>query len=176
MEKKEYTPKTKYEIIQGLHMVSEKIPSNDIKKAILEEYEELSDKVKEASLGVNPQKKVLIIEDEEDVAKPLYSILNEKGYHYKLVKDGKEALEIIPLYEPDMAIVDNSLPVLSGQEVIYNVRKNPEYKEYSNLYLITTGQGFSKEALEMCDNSLKKPIDLYEFMNAVEKATSHNRN
>jgi len=114
--------------------------------------------------------RVLVIDDDEDILGSFVGgVLKEKGYDFKWVGNGIEALETIPVYNPNVALVDNNMPVMRGEELIPVLRANPKY---SKLKLIATGQGFSDEILAMCDAVVTKPYEIADLYSSLESVLS----
>ena len=72
-------------------------------------------------LGGRPLK-VLIVEDETQMAKLIELELGYEGYKVEIAKTGKEALERIEKFKPDLIILDWVLPEIDGLEIIRRVR------------------------------------------------------
>jgi len=70
------------------------------------------------------QEKVLIVEDETDMADLLKYNLTEKGYHPVLSSNGREALEIIEKEVPDLVLLDLMMEQVDGWEVCSIIRNN----------------------------------------------------
>jgi CheY-like chemotaxis protein len=106
--------------------------------------------------------RVLVIEDNSDVRHMLKTLLELEGHDVEAANDGLQGLEMIELYQPDVALVDIGLPELDGYEVARQVRGNPENE---NVYLVAlTGYSDRKDrrrALQCgFDAHLAKPVDL----------------
>lgn len=71
----------------------------------------------------NP-KKILIVEDDELMIKILQFVLKKEGYQLTVAKDGLNAIERIPIIEPDMVLTDVMLPYKSGLEVVNYIKEN----------------------------------------------------
>ncbi|WP_026695158.1 response regulator transcription factor [Peribacillus kribbensis] len=69
------------------------------------------------------KKRLLIVEDEEQIARVLKIELEYEGYDVELAYDGKSGLDAILTYAPDLVLLDIMLPGLSGIEVLRRVRK-----------------------------------------------------
>ena len=67
--------------------------------------------------------KILICEDEEILLTALEFRLRKLGYEVVLAKDGREALQLIPLQKPDLIIADVQMPHVTGLELTEQVRK-----------------------------------------------------
>ena len=62
--------------------------------------------------------RVLVVEDERDVAAVLHDALIDLGYAVRLAEDGAAALAIVPTYRPDVVLLDLALPELAGDVVL----------------------------------------------------------
>ena len=71
------------------------------------------------------QKTVLIIEDEEDIQILLEYNLREEGFSILQATDGEEGLLQAVEYRPDLILLDWMLPLLSGLEVLRQLRPIP---------------------------------------------------
>ncbi len=68
--------------------------------------------------------KILIVEDEEKMARMLELELQHEGYKVRKAFDGREALEIFESEHFDLILLDIMLPKLSGTEVLRRIRRN----------------------------------------------------
>ena len=66
--------------------------------------------------------RVLVVEDEAEVAAVLCDALNDLGYAVALAVDGTEALRLVPLYRPDVVLLDLALPNMPGDIVLGQLR------------------------------------------------------
>ncbi len=71
------------------------------------------------------KKRILIIEDERDMAELIAMRLKREGYAPELAHDGVEGLDRIRASGPDLVVLDLMLPRMSGSEVITAVRNDP---------------------------------------------------
>ena len=62
-------------------------------------------------------KKILIVEDEQDIAQLVRHYLEKEGYHPNIAKTGLEALNFAVSEHPDLIILDLMLPQMDGLEV-----------------------------------------------------------
>jgi DNA-binding response OmpR family regulator len=69
-----------------------------------------------------PPKKVLVVEDEELIAKPLTMKLKLSGFDVKNAFNGEEALEILAKEKFDLIILDLLMPKLDGFGVLTELR------------------------------------------------------
>ncbi|MDS0527270.1 response regulator transcription factor [Clostridium sp. SHJSY1] len=110
--------------------------------------------------------KVLVIEDENDINKLLYTVLENAGYKAKSAFSGTEAIMCIENESWDMILLDLMIPGLSGEEVIVKIR------EITKAPIIVISAKTSKstklELLEKgADDFICKPFDVDEVIARV---------
>ena len=71
-------------------------------------------------------KKILIVEDEQDIAQLVRHYLEKEGFHPNIVTTGLEALNLAASEHPDLVILDLMLPQMDGLEVCNALRHMPE--------------------------------------------------
>jgi DNA-binding response OmpR family regulator len=71
-------------------------------------------------VGTHPR--VLVVEDDEDVADLLAELLRGRGIETCVARDGHGALDAAREFEPDVALVDLGLPDIDGCEVAKQLR------------------------------------------------------
>jgi DNA-binding response OmpR family regulator len=110
--------------------------------------------------------RVLIIEDEKDMAGGLKDILEFEGYEVTIAETGKEGLQAIARKVPDCIILDLMLPDLSGYEVCEQIRQK---LNTPILILTAKAQDHDKiRGLKMgADDYLTKPFSVGELLARV---------
>jgi len=68
--------------------------------------------------------RVLVIDDEPHVGGMLREVLTEFGYVVKHAGGGVEGLQLVPLFEPDVVLLDLKMPGMSGIEVLDHLRRD----------------------------------------------------
>src|SRR5690606_41430183 len=79
--------------------------------------------------------RVLIVEDEDNIALALDYVLTREGYEHERIAHGAEALPKIRDTAPDLVLPDVMLPEVSGDESHQNVRMDPKRKDVTILML-----------------------------------------
>ncbi|HEY3379737.1 MAG TPA: response regulator [Armatimonadota bacterium] len=69
-------------------------------------------------------KRLLVVEDNAEVAKLLELILRRAGYDIAIAEDGVEALERFQQQQPDLVLLDIMLPRMDGYEVATHIRQD----------------------------------------------------
>ena len=109
--------------------------------------------------------KVLIVEDHDDTREMLRVLLELKKCEVVEACNGLEAVEIANREQPDLILMDGSLPLLDGLEATRRIRENELLGEV--LILALNGWGtpaFQAAALAAgCDDCMTKPIDFEEL-------------
>lgn len=74
-----------------------------------------------------PKKRILIVDDNEDMRAMLAQLLERADYQVLLAEDGQAALTQAKEHHPDLILMDLSLPDITGWEAIALLRKMPEF-------------------------------------------------
>jgi len=111
-------------------------------------------------------KKVLIVEDEANIAELLRLYLEKDGFIISIAPDGGAGVAMAQSFEPDLVLLDIMLPVMDGWAVCREIRKS------SNVPIIMlTARGETTDkisGLEMgADDYITKPFEIKELMARV---------
>jgi len=111
--------------------------------------------------------RVLVVEDEEDIAFPLVRTLEREGYTVTWVENGDAALERLRTGEEDVVILDLGLPDMDGLEVCRRARD----EGYEGAIMIVTARGGELDRVVGldygADDYLAKPFGLAELQARV---------
>src|ERR1035437_10389036 len=99
--------------------------------------------------------KILIIEDDQIVAKIYRNKFSVEGFQAEIARDGLAWLEMVRSFRPDVVILDLMLPKMTGVEVMKQIRSEPDFKElpviaFSNTYLSNMVQDAWKAGANKC--------------------------
>lgn len=118
--------------------------------------------------------KLLLIEDEEDLANALAKGLQKQGYLVDVANDGEEALDFYYGTIYDLIILDLNLPKIDGLEILDMIRK--ENKEIK--IIITSARGAIDQKILGLDNGandyLVKPFDFKELVARIRSLLRRN--
>lgn len=111
-------------------------------------------------------KKILIIDDENQITRVLRRSLTAHGYEVRTAADGVSALDTFQDFAPDLIITDLSMPEMSGIELCKKVR---EISEIPVIVLSVKGEEQTKvEALDAgADDYVTKPFGIDELLARV---------
>lgn len=115
-------------------------------------------------------KKVLIIEDNDDIRENISEILELAGYTVCTAANGKQGIELAMKQFPDIILCDIMMPELDGYGVLYMLNKKPETATIPFIFLTAKAERVDlRKGMEMgADDYLTKPFDDIELLNAVE--------
>ena len=122
-------------------------------------------------------KKILVIEDEEDLNQTLSFNLENEGYKVTSALKGSEALEILENSPPpDLVILDLMLPDLPGLDICRHIRSKDNLKNISVIIVTAKGEevdrvvGFELGA----DDYIVKPYSVRELMLRIQAQLRRN--
>lgn len=112
------------------------------------------------------QGKILIVEDEENLAEALRYTLGVEGYEAMVAHDGVEGLEMARAEDPDLIVLDITLPKLDGLSLCRILRQE---SEVTVLMLTARGEEDDRVAgLDVgADDYVTKPFSLRELVARV---------
>jgi two-component system response regulator MprA len=107
--------------------------------------------------------RVLVVEDDSDIAGVLRRSLDMDGYEVRVAGDGEAALEQSAVFEPDAVVLDLGLPKLDGVEVCRRLRADGDVP----ILMLTARDGVESrvEGLDSgADDYLVKPFERAELL------------
>ena len=112
-------------------------------------------------------RKVLIVEDETNIAELLHLYLEKEGFETAVAPDGGKGVELFRSFQPDLVLLDIMLPVMDGWSVLKKIRENDRTPV---IMLTAKGETDDKvNGLEMgADDYLPKPFSVLELIARVK--------
>lgn len=80
--------------------------------------------------------KILIVDDEQINLDFFEVMLTKLGFEVAKASDGEEALDAVRESDPDLIVLDNIMPKLSGWEVTRILKRDDEYRDYAGVPII----------------------------------------
>ncbi len=113
--------------------------------------------------------KILLVEDNEMNRDMLSRRLIRNGYEVVMALDGRQAVEMASGENPDLIIMDMSLPVIDGWEATRQVKAAPETRAIPVIALTAHAMAGDREkAIEAgCDDYDTKPIELPRLLGKI---------
>jgi DNA-binding response OmpR family regulator len=115
-------------------------------------------------------KKILLIEDNEDIRNNTAEILELSNYKVFVAENGKIGVEKAIAEKPDLIICDIMMPELDGYGVFHAIHKNDSIKNTPFIFLTAkTERNDFRKGMEMgADDYITKPFTGTELLNAVD--------
>ena len=113
--------------------------------------------------------KILIVDDEPFNLDLLEQELDEQNYTIERANDGAEALDKVPVFQPDLILLDYMMPKMNGLEVLRHLREDAQYKKIPVILLTAKATQEDKvRGLDAgADDYVIKPFDSFELLARV---------
>ena len=120
---------------------------------------------------------VLVVDDDEDIARFVMFNLKLHGFESAHAPDGQVALEMIEQRRPDLAVVDLRMPRIDGLELTRRLRANPMTSALPVIMLTAKGMTVDKVhgLTAGADDYLVKPFDTAELIARVSSTLRRNK-
>lgn len=114
-------------------------------------------------------KKILIVDDDNEIVETVSYALEGAGYHVVVARDGNQGLALAEREDPDLMILDMMMPKRSGFLVLEKLRRIRE--ELLPVIMITGNEGSRHKAyaeLLGVSDYLRKPFPMDRLVSAVD--------
>ncbi len=113
--------------------------------------------------------KILIVDDEPFNLDLLEQELEDQNYTIERANDGAEALDKVPVFQPDLILLDYMMPKMNGLEVLRRLREDALYKSIPVILLTAKATQEDKvRGLDAgADDYVIKPFDSFELLARV---------
>ena len=114
-------------------------------------------------------RKILIADDEQQLALAVKIRLQSKGYQVLTAADGAQALELIAQQKPDLVILDILMPVMDGYTCLREI--NRQYGRGKFPIVILTARDRMKDLFELegVEDYIIKPFDHEDLLLRIER-------
>ena len=115
-------------------------------------------------------KKVLVVDDEEDIRMSVGQILEVCGYEVLKAENGSECLKKLEQGLPDLVILDIMMPGMSGWDVAARIKENEKWCTVPIVFLTAKGDEMSMGMGGLaCEDYIVKPFDVVKLKECVER-------
>jgi CheY-like chemotaxis protein len=115
------------------------------------------------------EKKILIVDDYKDARHFMKFLLEGYGYRVSEAVDGFEAVEKTKQEQPDLIIMDISMPVLDGLAATRLIRESEIGNKVPIIAVTGFGQNYYQQSLEAgCSKLINKPVNFDELFSLIE--------
>lgn len=121
--------------------------------------------------------KILLVEDDPSISKLYQTKFDQENFNVVTAENGKKGLDLAISEKPDIILLDISLPILNGFEVLKKLRKNNDLKKTPIIILTNYGEmeniteGFLRGATEFMVKVEHTPE---EVVDTVREVLSNN--
>jgi len=114
-------------------------------------------------------KRILVVDDEEDVQVLVCRILRDVGYEVDSASDGGEAIEKIGHRKPDLLVLDLMMPGIDGWGVLEHLRKMPDAPPVVVVTARADYSSFARGVREGASAYVFKPFRFHELVATCQK-------
>lgn len=106
-------------------------------------------------------RRILIVDDNVDVARSLWILLKQMGHQVEVAHDGRSALDTARRQRPEVLFIDLAMPQMDGYELVQRLRREPQLER--SLMVAMSGFGLDEDRARTqragFDQHLMKPVD-----------------
>jgi two-component system phosphate regulon response regulator PhoB len=122
-------------------------------------------------------KKILIVDDEQDVLTYFEAVFQDNGFDTVSAEDGIEGFELAKSEKPDLIVLDITMPKQSGLKTYRQYKMHPGLKNIPVIIVTAVNDSFKVlfdelEGLELPERFFNKPIDPQELLKVVAEILS----
>jgi len=112
--------------------------------------------------------RVLVIDDDDDLAEVVREVLRDSGYAVATVRHGAAALELVRHISPDLILLDLTMPIMDGWSFLGQYRRNG--KTSARIVLLTGNPHAPEIARNLgADGYLSKPFEIDDLIGVVAR-------
>jgi len=117
-------------------------------------------------------KKVLCVEDDQEMIDLIKLILERKGFHFIGAVGGREGLDAIAREKPDLVLLDIMMPDIDGWDVYRQMKANDELRDIPVIVVTAKAQSIDKVLglhIAKVDDYVTKPFGPRELLRSIDK-------
>jgi DNA-binding NtrC family response regulator len=118
----------------------------------------------------NPQRNILIVDDDADTRSNFTDILSEFGYQITTAEDGESALQLVREKNFDVVVLDYKMPGMDGATLYGEIKKLQPSVAAIMVTAWGGSDGVQRAMLAGTWDVLRKPVDIGELMSKLEHA------
>lgn len=122
------------------------------------------------------KKKLLLVDDDPDFVEITKSVLEGKGFEVAVAYDGKEGLEQVGKFNPDLIVLDVMMPVMNGSEACKKLKADPATKGIPVILLTAVGDLVTKTTYthrhvieSNADDYIPKPVRMEALFESIQR-------
>jgi CheY-like chemotaxis protein len=127
---------------------------------------------------MSDKKKVLVVDDEQDVVTFLTALFQDNGYETVTAENGVEAWTLVANEKPDLITLDMSMPEQSGVRTFRDLKAHETYKSIPVIIVTGIGEPMQNFLSRMRNSPqpegfISKPIEKKELLEMAAKLTGN---
>jgi len=122
-------------------------------------------------------KRILCIEDEQEMIDLIRLILGRRGFEVKGATGGTEGLKMVRQDIPDLVLLDLMMPDLDGWEVYQQMKADDKTRGIPVIVVTAKAQNIDRVLgmhIAKVDDYITKPFSPQDLLNSVEKVLNNN--
>ncbi|AEI51621.1 response regulator [Runella slithyformis] len=115
--------------------------------------------------------KILIIEDEDFIRENIAEMLNLSGFKVETAINGRDGIDKLNIFQPDLILCDISMPIMNGYQVLETVRNSDKHAHTPFIFLTSMANpGEVRKGLSNGANDyITKPFRFNDLIIGIER-------
>ncbi len=110
---------------------------------------------------------VLVVDDQEVIRDTLQVALDDEGFTVECASNGREALELMERWKPDVILLDLMMPIMDGWQFCAEQKRTGDE---TPIVLLSADGGLPEHAEELCAAAfIAKPFDIDRVFSTIER-------
>jgi CheY-like chemotaxis protein len=124
---------------------------------------------------VSTQRKILVVEDNEDIRDAVAESLEDAGYDVWVAANGAIAIDALRESNdlPCLILLDLMMPVMDGAQFLQEMRRDPRLSALPVVVVTADDSAITKATALGTHGGLRKPVQLNELLSTVSKYCQH---
>ncbi len=116
-----------------------------------------------------PSKKILIVDDDVDIAEPLALLFEDEGYTVSIITKGNEIYERIDSFHPDIILLDVLMSGSDGRTICKKLKSQMATKSIPVIMMSAHPAAKADSLDSQADAFIAKPFEIKELVQMVSK-------
>ncbi|HEY0205042.1 MAG TPA: response regulator [Acetobacteraceae bacterium] len=113
--------------------------------------------------------KVLVVEDERNIAELLAAVLTGEGYQVLVAMNGREGLDLLAREPPQLVLCDHMMPVMDGATMLEAMAADPSLRSIPVVMMSAMREAAVAKCYSGYAAFLHKPFKLLELLDVVKR-------
>ena len=113
------------------------------------------------------ERQILVVDDDFDIRSVVNDLLTDEGYQVRTAGTGRQALEILATWRPEVILLDLSMPDMNGWTFLAHHQADPELAQIPVIVMSAHYNLGSGRALETAAAVVAKPFDVDRLLSLI---------